>query len=445
MRRIALAVALFFAGRALPEAHPSAAQVIETGKILPEVRCLAHPEGSYALYLPSGYSPQRRWPLIVSSDPGAHGTIPLELQKDAAERYGYVLAASNDSRNGPWKPRLEDTETMLRDVQARFAIDPRRVYFAGFSGGARFSSELALLCKCSAGVLLSGAGFTPGLPPAADNTFPVFSTAGALDFNYKEVIPLQDTLAKEGYPHWLRAFEGPHEWPPSDIMEEALAWFRIQEMKSGLEARDQSFIEAQFAKDRARAESLEQSGDLLDAWREYRQVTESFDSLADVTAVRAKAEALGREKAVRQAAKRERSDFGEERRISSGIMASLRTAPGSAEGGSQSDQDLRFQIGDLRRNAAKEKRPEKDRVYKRALGDAIRDYEFATKAKPDSAWAWERLAVAYSSAGNKKEALSALRKAYGLENDKPSFRKWLETEVGLARLRSMTEFREFQK
>ena len=291
MRSVLLALAILLAHRPLAQNNPpppagASTLALETGKVLPEIHCAAHPEQSYALYLPSSYSPNRRWPLVVSSDPGARGTIPLELQKDSAERLGYILVSSNNSSNGPWQPRLEATEAVVKDVQARFPINLQRIYFAGFSGGARFSSQLALLCKCAAGVLLSGAGFTQEFPPAPNNVLPVFSTVGTLDFNYKEMIPLQDALAKAGYPHWLRIFEGPHRWPPPDIMEEALTWFRIQAMKKQLEARDQTFIEAQFAKVRARAESLEQSGDLLKVHREYLQIADTFDSLVDVASIR---------------------------------------------------------------------------------------------------------------------------------------------------------------
>ena len=119
----------------------------------------------------------------------------------------------------------------------------------------------------------------------------------------------------------------------------------------------------------------------------------------------------------------------------------------------------------LRQNAAQEKRPEGARVFKRALGDvfatamqtgdsqlekkkfqnAIRDYEFATQAMPDSGWAWGQLALARACAGMKKKALSSLRKAHELANDKPSFSKWLQTEPGFAPLRSMPEFQSLQK
>ena len=468
VRRILCVLVILFAYRALAQDNAPASassQALETGKVLPEIHCTAHPEESYALYLPSSYSPKRRWPVVISSDPGAHGTIPLELQKNAAERLGYILVSSNNSSNGPWQPRLEATEAMMRDVQARFPVDLQRLYLAGFSGGARFSSQLALLCKCSAGVLLSGAGFTEELPPTSNTVIPVFSTVGTFDFNYKEMIPLQDMLAKAGYPHWLRIFGGPHRWPPPDIMEEALTWFRIQAMKKQLEARDQTFIETQFAKARVRAESLESSGDLLNARREYLQIADTFDSLVDVASIRAKAQALAEEKAVREAAKHEQNDFKEESQLSSDLVAHLLTPPDKPASRYQSDQDLESQIMHLRQNAAQEKHAERVRIYKRALGDvfvtamqtgdsllevkefqnAIRDYEFATQAMPDSAWAWGQLAVAQASAGIKKEALSSLRRAYELANDKPSFWKWVQTEPHFAPLRSMPEFQSLQK
>ena len=464
-RRVFFVLVILFAPRALPQANPPAnasSAALETGKVLPEIHCTARPEQSYALYLPSSYSPKRRWPLVVSSDPGAYGTIPLELQKGPAERLGYILVSSNNSSNGPWQPRLEATEAMVRDVQARFPIDLQRIYFAGFSGGARFSSQLALLCKCAAGVLLSGAGFAEELPPAPNTVFPVFSTVGTFDFNYKEMIPLQDTLAEAGYPHWLRIFEGPHRWPQPDVMEEALTWFRIQAMKKQLEARDQTFIEAEFAKARARAESFEQSGDLLSAWREYLQIADTFDSLVDVASIRTHAQALAGEKAVLEATKHEKNDFKEESQLTADIVARLLTPPDNRF---QSDQDLQSQILHLRQNAAQEKRPQKVRVLKRALGDvfvtamqngdsrleemkyegAIRDYEFATQAMPDSGWAWGQLAVARTCAGIKKEALASLRRAYELANDKASFWKWLHTEPCLAQLRSMPEFQSLLK
>jgi tetratricopeptide (TPR) repeat protein len=349
---------------------------------------------------------------------------------------------------------------LLNDVQARVSIDTRRVYFAGFSGGARVSSQIALLCKCAAGVLLSGAGFSSGQSPLADTSFPVFSAVGTLDFNYSEVIPLQDLLTKGGYPHWLRTFEGTHQWPPFEVMDEALAWFRIQAMKTLREPRDQNFIESQFSKALARASAFVQSGDLLNAWREYLQSAATYDALVDVSSIRAKAQAMGEEKAVREALKRERNQFEEQARLSDDITTHLASLPEQDDSQSETDRELQEQISRLRRNADQEKHPEKAVVYKRALAGvfvgamesgnasleekkfalAIRAYDVASQARPDSEWAWEQLAVARALAGKRKESITALRRAEGLVADKAAFQKWLQAEHAFDPLRVSSDF-----
>jgi len=456
MRLLPLAAALLLAA-ATPAQQPRTppGAPLEKGAILPHVSCTAHPEQSYALYLPTGYSSDRKWPLMLSSDPGARGSLALELQKAAADKLGWVLAASNDSRNGPGQSRFDATEATLNDVQARVSIDPRLVYFAGFSGGARFSSQVALLCKCSAGVLLDGAGFSNGQSLATEQPFPVFSAIGITDFNYSEVIPLQEALEKAGYPHWLRVFQGSHEWAPADVMEEAMNWLRIESMKAGREPRDSGFLDAQFTIMQKRADSFERSGELLLAWREYRQLAATFESLKDVSGLRATADALGKQKAVREAVKREQAEFAEQAQLTGDITSHFERFEG--------EREMQDQLAHLRSNAQQEKRPERARVYRRALdgvfisaieaGDtalesknfaqAGRLFDAATQAKPDSEWAWRMLAEAYALAGKKKNALSALRKARELSQDRAAFAKWFVADPAFDALRSSPEFSQF--
>jgi len=40
----------------------------------------------------------------------------------------------------------------------------------------------------------------------------------------------------------MRVFDGPHEWVPPGVLDEALGWFRIQAMKSDLVPREIDFI-----------------------------------------------------------------------------------------------------------------------------------------------------------------------------------------------------------
>src|SRR5678815_5301907 len=78
----------------------------QPGKLVEHVTCPADPSQTFSLYLPSAYETTRRWPLLLVFDPGGRGARAAEVFRDAAERYGWIVAASENSRNGPWEPCL---------------------------------------------------------------------------------------------------------------------------------------------------------------------------------------------------------------------------------------------------------------------------------------------------------------------------------------------------
>jgi poly(3-hydroxybutyrate) depolymerase len=199
LRGIVLALATVILGQQTQDTS-KLPLALQPGVLLSHQTCLAHPEQSYALYLPSQYTPTKKWAMVYAFDPAARGKLPVELMKAAAERYAYIVVGSNNSRNGSWKVEAEAAQAMLQDTHSRFSIDDRRVYFAGFSGGARVASEIAQRCRCAAGVILSGAGFSVGSSPSRDVIFAVFSAVGNFDFNYPEVARLDQKLEDSGFP-----------------------------------------------------------------------------------------------------------------------------------------------------------------------------------------------------------------------------------------------------
>ncbi len=470
---------------ALPTfAPPSAAtrsdarEAFPLGVAIPKVTTVADPQQSYALYLPAKYSDDRAWPVVYVFDPLARGPLALAQFQHSAELHGYIVAASNNSRNGPWAPEAQAADAVLNDTRQRFTIDQKRIYFAGFSGGARVASQLAQLCKCAAGVILSGAGFSTGSPPSPDPKFAVFSAVGNADFNYSEIIPLQDALGKVSLPHWLRVFDGPHEWAPPNVMDEALAWLRMQSMKLQREPGDEAFIAAQFSAAQARVSAFENSAQPLAAWRENRQIAETYETLADISAVRTRASQQEKSKEVRDALKREHSDFEEQDRLGNEVFAAAFSSPPSQtsdqNGSSQPPVQQRAELPqtdsaasapaltrELRNRANRERKPERILVYKRALAGvfigslesgsnaldkkdyarAARLFACATEANPDSEWAFRNLAVARALSGDRKGALEALASARSHSKDPPGFMDWLQQEPTFERFRSSPEFR----
>ena len=155
------------------------AQVLERGTIIDRVQCAEDPEQSYSLYLPSTYSTGRPWSLVLAFHPAARGRLMVEKFRAGAEQYGYIVAASNNSRNGPLAISHAAARAMSTDVSRRFPIDPQRVYLAGMSGGARVATGIALGKNNIAGVIASSAGY-PDSQPRASVPFAIFSLGALL-------------------------------------------------------------------------------------------------------------------------------------------------------------------------------------------------------------------------------------------------------------------------
>ncbi len=61
-------------------------QQLAPGRILEKVSCINNANQTYALYLPSKYSADRKWPILYAFDAGARGSLPVQLFKAGAEK-----------------------------------------------------------------------------------------------------------------------------------------------------------------------------------------------------------------------------------------------------------------------------------------------------------------------------------------------------------------------
>lgn len=232
----------------------------------------------------------------------------VETYEAAAEQYGYIVAGSNNSRNGPWDVSIAALRAMGDDLARRFNIDPERIYLTGMSGGARLALQIALDSKNVAGVIASSAGYADN-KPRASVPFPIFATAGTDDFNYIEMRQLDRKLTS---PHSLAVFAGGHTLPPKPVALEAIEWLELQAMKSGRGARDQALVERLFAK---RLAMVDAAASQPEAAKLLAPLVADFTGLRDVSAQAARAALLSKQADVKKALARERSDEDAEARM----------------------------------------------------------------------------------------------------------------------------------
>ena len=227
LRRLAALAAALFAA-AVPLRRPVQGQEFDRGKLIEKIACRKAPEQTYALYLPSAFDPDKKWPVLFLFDPGARGATAVEAFREGAETYGWILAGSHGSRNGPLKDSAQAALAVWADVSTRLPIDERRVYATGFSGGARVASFFPrVIGRPIAGVIGCGAGLASGLGPAGLQAAAYFGLAGLADFNYGEMKGLDLAFDPSGVPHRFFYFEGTHDWPPSGYAARAVGWMEV--------------------------------------------------------------------------------------------------------------------------------------------------------------------------------------------------------------------------
>jgi hypothetical protein len=404
---------------------------LPVGTIIPSVVCSADGKQSYALYLPSSYSGAREWPIIYVFDPAARSQVAVETIKSAAEKFGYIVAASNNSRNGPMGGSSQAMKAMWQDTQQRFPIVEQRRYVAGMSGGARVAASIALSCQaCVAGVIANAAGFPFGAEPIRNIKFTYYAAVGNADFNYGEFVDLRRKLDAADARYRIRIFDGQHGWAPPEVWIEALNWMDMQAMSAGTMPRDPSRIQQTVASALAKAREFQSQNNLLAALREYQSLLRDFRGLADVSSAETALSELTKNKAVKTAEKEEASAIDQQAQMTASLSSRMQAIATSDR--YQIDiADLKSDIADLKKRAADSRNPNdlKTLVLRRALGQLIieayesgqrnldeKNYRVAliyldlvAAGSSNPAWAHYQRARAYAMLGDRKKLLAELK------------------------------------
>ena len=408
------------------------------GTIIDHLACLDDSTQSYALYLPSQYSPDRRWPMIYAFDPIGHGRTAIEVYRSAAEKYGYIVAASNNSKNGSAAIQTAAAQAMWLDTHRRFSIAKTRIYTTGFSGGAREATYLALYCStCAvAGVIAYGAGYPVSdsrLHPANDH-FAYYAAIGDADFNFPEIMTLRRKKDEQGAPFKIKIYPGPHQWAPPAIAEDAIEWMEVKAMQSGTEEVDAALVRRIFERTRAEVAQSEQVGDTRSQYYALRSLALDFKGLEDVSQFEDKLTTLRASTAWKNASRREQREIE--------LQDSLTTTAGSELGQLDAQPGLAQHIASVMKDLRHQEQLKgndgvvasraftqlwmqgieagQDQFRQGHYSEAASYFALMAEVAPDKPGPLVLLAEAKVRAGNKKEALKALEQAVqrGLKNAK---------------------------
>jgi poly(3-hydroxybutyrate) depolymerase len=386
------------------------------GSLIEKVACGTDEAQTYALYLPTGFNVTRRWPVLFCFDPGGRGRVPVEHFMAAAEKFGYIVAGSNNSRNGPWEANAAAVNAMIRDVDAHLPLDAKRVYVAGLSGGARVACQVAMT-GIAQGVVACSAGFMGNEAPEKI-PFAFFGTAGTTDFNYLEMRRLERELDDRRVVHRIVFHDGGHEWLSPELALEALAWLDLQAMRTGATPRDETWILSRFEA-RVAALPAAPAGEVL---RAVKSVAADFRGLVDTAEWEKKAAELGASREVRDWTQAERVRERREESLGAELLSWIRD--GYRAGVKKTGAELRVK-SEAAADAAERQMATRvlqgvytscsetvrDLLRRESYAEAEPVLEMMVLLRPDRPQAYFDLARCRAHGGDRKGAIASLQQA----------------------------------
>lgn len=400
--------------------HPK--MVFPVGQLIKSVACESDTTVRYSLYLPAKYDTSGAYPVIFFFDAEARGELAVSRLKNIAGKLGYIVIGSLNSKNG-LPPEQYDyiASKLFDDAGSKLAVDGRRLYAAGFSGGARQAMLLALKRTDIAGVIGCSAGM-PQWDQQLPSSFFYIGIAGKKDFNYSEMANLELQLAGSPLPHQFLYRDGTHEMPSSDDFSEAITMLQINAIKTSLASRNEPLVNDFINITEEKIAKLTQKKLLVDADHSYAMLVNQLDGLTNVAGFKKKMDELEKSSQFILAKKQKEKADADERNLQQTYSQAF---------SARDNRWWRASINELHLQSKSTANPYDALMKKRVLAYialmAHMNYDAAVKqnatakqkdfldikvlAEPEIPMGYYLQSVFYSRAGNQQEAAKMIRKA----------------------------------
>lgn len=298
--------------------NSSVPDTFQTGKVISPVFCKSDAAESYALYIPA-LKRNETLPVIYFFDPHGAGELPLNKYKKLADKYGFILIGSNNSKNGNDWPAEEKTwNNIFYDTQGRLKINADRIYICGFSGGAKVAIYTGMNHSLIKGVIANGAGL-PGIANGSAFKFSFTAITGYGDMNMTDLVAINAGLDKTNNRHRIIFFNGKHEWAPENTMSIAFAGLQFDAMRERLMQVNDTLVNEYDSDSKKRISDHLRTNDLIKAEAECLLSINLLGGLSEKTNwFKEKALAIGKNPAYQQQKQAEESLLATEQNLKMG-------------------------------------------------------------------------------------------------------------------------------
>lgn len=199
---------------------------------------------SYYVYKPNKNTDKQYSVYFIDSQ--GRGNMPIEKYKILADSFGLTLVGINSIRNNMDTSLVREVWNDIHtETQSKFDLYPT-THLVGFSGGARYCTIIADHDSTILAVTGCAAGFGKQIQSSKDVRFHYLGLVGIHDFNYIEMMKLNQVLEPFPVKHFIMTWDGKHEWPKNEIMYLSFTWYTNILNKNGLLKLDSGLIAERY-------------------------------------------------------------------------------------------------------------------------------------------------------------------------------------------------------
>ena len=237
---------------------------------------------NFSLYIPTSFEMDKNWPILFVFDMEGRGRQAIRMFIGAAEKLGYILAASNNVNDSlTTSQNILITGRMFNDIIKILPVQKNRIYSAGFDSGARFASVLPIFVKGISGVISCGSVYPNMDILDTNNLFHFIGIVGKEDYAYPEMLAGKSIMGRLKFPNQLLVFNGGHEWPNTQYLGKALEIFNLSAMAKGQSEKDEAYINDTYAQNLEEINLLIESNRLIQADNLLDEVMSVYRVLKD--------------------------------------------------------------------------------------------------------------------------------------------------------------------
>ncbi|MFT6930999.1 MAG: hypothetical protein ACJAQ7_002495 [Sediminicola sp.] len=221
---------------------------------------------SFALYLPKDFEISKNWPVIFLFDEKGRGRQLLRFFQEAAEKEGYILAASNNVHDSlPISQNIIISNRMLNKTFQLFSIHPKRVYTGGRSNGGRLASVIPVFVPNIEGVVSLGGALGNVEVLSTKNMFHYIGIVSKEDYNYPVMLSDEAILNNLKFQNQLLILDDGDILQELYQLQKAMQIFTLSSMAKGNIPLDETYIDQSYEVNLIEIEKLIATKKLLEA------------------------------------------------------------------------------------------------------------------------------------------------------------------------------------